>query len=381
MKSYHTIRKDAYMKKNRFLLAIPVILTCFILFASIGKGEEKKELPKNIEVTIANKENTPKVRRTEISTIAPKILNKNGYTIKEVTFEIVGLNSDDITPFIRVETFPQRLTVADNIQDKKNKAFSYALEVPEDIDLKTYELRWIVTYKDLYDEEQTLSEPFYIEVVSPNAFIGSLRLVLDKFADWSGNYGWAVIILAILLKLLLYPLNMTSMKSQSQMQKLQPKIAEINKLYKDNPQKKSEEIMKLYKEEKINPASGCLPMLPQFAVIIALYSALQGYTPLYQSSFFWLKSLGSPDPFYIFPILAGVSTFLQSSSAGQNQDPQMKTMTYMMPLFFFFIMMRFPAALSLFWTIFGILSWIQQHYFNKKNKSSAKVIAPTPKLR
>ena len=363
------------MKKNRFLLAIPVILTCFILFTSIGKGEEKKELPKNIEVTLADKDKNPRVRRTEIATIASKIHNKNGYTIKDVTLEIVGLNSNDIAPFIRMENFPQRLTVAENIPDKKNKAVNYVIEVPEDLELKTYELRWIVTYKDLYDEEQTISEPFYIEVVSPNAFIGSFRIVLDKLADWFGNYGWAVIILAILLKLLLYPLNMASMKSQSQMQKLQPKIAEINKLYKDNQQKKSEEIMKLYKEEKINPASGCLPILPQLAVLWLLYGALQGYTPLYQSSFFWLKNLGSPDPFYIFPILAGVSTYLQSASAGQNQDPQMKTMTYMMPLFFFFIMMRFPAALSLFWTIFGILSWIQQYYFNKLNKS--KVIATT----
>ncbi len=381
MKPRHNIRKDAYMKKNRLLMSIPIVLTCLILLSSIGKAEEKKELPKNIEVTFADKDKTPRVRRTEISTLTPKILNKNGYTIKDVTVEIVGIDSNDISPFIRMENFPQRLTVAENIPDKKNKVVNYAIEVPEDLELKTYELRWIVTYKDLYDEEQTLSEPFYIDVVSPNAFIGSFRVVLDKLADWLGNYGWAVIILAILIKLLLYPLNMSSMKSQAQMQKIQPKVTEINKLYKDNPQKKSEEIMKLYKEEKINPASGCLPILPQLAVLWLLYGALQGYTPLYQSSFFWLKSLGSPDPFYIFPILAGVSTFLQSASSGQSQDPQMKTMTYMMPLFFFFIMMRFPAALSLFWTIFGILSWIQQYYFNKKHKTSAKVITPTPKVR
>lgn len=381
MKPRHNIRKDAYMKKNRLLMSIPIVLTCLILLSSIGKAEEKKELPKNIEVTFADKDKTPRVRRTEISTLTPKILNKNGYTIKDVTVEIVGIDSNDISPFIRMENFPQRLTVAENIPDKKNKVVNYAIEVPEDLELKTYELRWIVTYKDLYDEEQTLSEPFYIDVVSPNAFIGSFRVVLYKLADWLGNYGWAVIILAILIKLLLYPLNMSSMKSQAQMQKIQPKVTEINKLYKDNPQKKSEEIMKLYKEEKINPASGCLPILPQLAVLWLLYGALQGYTPLYQSSFFWLKSLGSPDPFYIFPILAGVSTFLQSASSGQSQDPQMKTMTYMMPLFFFFIMMRFPAALSLFWTIFGILSWIQQYYFNKKHKTSAKVITPTPKVR
>lgn len=369
------------MKKNRFLMSIPIVLTCLILLTNIGKAEEKKELPKNIEVTFANKDKTPSVRRTEISALAPKILNKNGYTIKDVTIEIVGLEGNDIAPFIRVNTFDQRLTIADNIPDKKSKTINYPIEIPEDVELKTYELQWIVTYKDLYDEVQTLSKPFYIEVVNPNAFIATFRVLLDQLASWFGNYGWAVIILAILLKLLLYPLNMSSMKSQAQMQKIQPKIAEINKLYKDNPQKKSEEIMKLYKEEKINPASGCLPILPQLAVLYLLYGALQGYTPLYQSSFFWLKSLGSPDPFYIFPILAGVSTFLQSASSGQSQDPQMKTMTYMMPLFFFFIMMRFPAALSLFWTIFGILSWIQQYYFNKKSKTSAKVIAPTPKVR
>ena len=149
MKLCHIIRKDAYMKKNRFLLAIPVILTCFILFTSIGKGEEKKELPKNIEVTLADKDKNPRVRRTEIATIASKIHNKNGYTIKDVTLEIVGLNSNDIAPFIRMENFPQRLTVAENIPDKKNKAVNYVIEVPEDLELKTYELRWIVTYKDL----------------------------------------------------------------------------------------------------------------------------------------------------------------------------------------------------------------------------------------
>lgn len=356
------------MKKNRLLLFFPVLLTCLLLIGGNLRAEEQKELPKNIDVQI-----TSKARPSEIGQIVVKVINNNGYTIKDITVEISGKDDDSLSPFVRFEGAPVNVTVAEMIADKKNKSVTYPLEVPSETSIGTYELKWIVGYKDLYGDQQTVSESFYMEVLKPNPVIGPFRMLLDQFAGWFGNYGWAVIILALLIKLIMYPLNVSSMKSQAQMQSIQPKVAEINKLYKDNQQKKSEEMMKLYKEEKINPAAGCLPMLPQLAVLYLLYGALQGYTPLYQSSFLWLDSLGKPDPYYIFPILAGVSTFLQSVTSGQSKDPQTKTMTYMMPLFFFFIMRTFPAALAIFWTAFGVMSWGQQYLYNKSKKTNTKL--------
>lgn len=341
--------------------------------------------PNLIEVTIGDKFKVAKVRESEVGAVLIKVTN-NGQVINDVTIAISGENTDDIEPFKRIEQvnpnpatppvgtvwFAKTLEKS-IIKPAKMLQATYFFSVPKDLEQKRYTLKYKLTYKIIStskENPQAITESkediFYVEVGSPNPFVKGLRWILDMLAKL-GGYGIAVILFAIFIKVILWPLNTITMKSQSQMQHLQPKINEINKMFKDDPQRKNQEIMTLYKEEKINPASSCLYLLPQLVVLWLLYSALQGYSPLYQQSFLWLTSLGSPDPLFIFPILAGVSTFFQSLSSGQANDPQTKTFTYIMPIFFFYIMMRFPAALSIFWTIFGLVSWAQQAMYMKNH--------------
>lgn len=330
--------------------------------------------PNYIDVSVATKGNV-----SEVGNVLIKVQN-NGPLIKDVKVLFEGEKTPEIDPFKRIEvsnpnpnTPPIGTVYFAKTLDKsiipagKFLTASYFFSIPKDLEQRRYNLKYTLTYKTMVDKqlvEESKSDIFYIDIRSPNPFVLGLRWLLDMLSKF-GGYGIAVILFAVLIKIILWPLNNITMKSQAQMQQLQPKINEINQKFKDNPQQKNEAIMALYKEEKINPASSCLYLLPQLVVLWLLYSALQGYSPLYQQSFLWLSSLGSPDPLFIFPILAGVSTFFQSLSSGQASDPQTKTFTYIMPIFFFYIMMRFPAALSIFWTVFGLVSWGQQYMYMK----------------
>lgn len=330
-------------------------------------------------------------KEKEIAVIEVKIVNE-GAIIKNVRFHVEGIDSEEVLPFIRLETTPSEAgpvdvlfgkTMAEStIEAGDKKTALYYLEVPPDLEKTEYTLRVLLKFNNYQGFDEEINQEFTLNITKPNVFVSSLRWVIDYLAKYFWGYGLAIILLALLIKIVLWPLNKITMKSQHQMMSIQPKINEINKLYKTDPQKKQEAIMQLYKDEKINPASGCLPMLPQLAILMALYAALQSYTPLFKDSFLWLKSLGSPDPYFIFPILAGVTTFLQSLSSGQTKDPQSKMLVYFMPVFFFYIMMRFPAGLSLFWTVYGLFSWIQQWFFNATNKIETKaseITMPAPK--
>lgn len=330
-------------------------------------------------------------KASEVNSIVIKVVN-NGPVITDVKVSLLGELTDDVTPFTKLGNMNRKskkvsdkvtngLIVYPNETDKysiqpgKFIEAAYFITIPKDIQLKRYFFRFKVTYKTIDGKDESKEDKMYIDLKNPNNFIMALRWILDMLAKVGNNYGIAVILFAILIKIILWPLNTITMKSQAQMQKLQPKINEINTKFKDDPAKKNEEIMRLYREEKINPASSCIYLLPQLVVLWLLYSALQGYAPLFNQSFLWLKSLGSPDPLYIFPILAGVSTFFQSLSSGQANDPQTKTFTYLMPVIFFYIMMNFPAALSIFWTIFGLVSWGQQHlYMRNKPKPATSAV-------
>jgi len=331
---------------------------------------------------------------SEVGTIIVKVAN-SGPVINDVKVTLTGESSEDILPFKKLvlqkrkpkpikEGMVYYPTAEDKyiIQPGKFAESVFMISIPKEIQLnKKYFFAYKVNYKTFEGKEEFKEGKIEFAAKSPNNFIVALRIGLDMLAKVGGNnYGIAVILFAILIKVILWPLNTITMKSQAQMQKLQPRITEINTKFKDDPAKKNEEIMKLYKEEKINPASSCLYLLPQLVVLWLLYSALQGYSPLFEQSFLWLKSMGSPDPLFIFPILAGVSTFFQSLSSGQANDPQTKTFTYIMPIFFFYIMMNFPAALSIFWTIFGLVSWGQQYmYMKNKPKPATSAVEVKPR--
>ena len=187
------------------------------------------------------------------------------------------------------------------------------------------------------------------------------------------NYGLAIIFLTVAVKIALYPLSYKQMHSMKAMQKLQPKIKEIQDKYKGkDPQKMQQMIMELYKEHNVNPMAGCLPLLVQMPILIALYRSLLGfpYANAAHASFLWIKNLSIREPaeisFYILPVLAGVTTYIQSRMTTSMSDPTQRSMLYIMPLFIAYIAYQVQPGLALYWVVFNVVGSIQQYFINNR---------------
>ncbi|MBT8115125.1 MAG: membrane protein insertase YidC [Arenicella sp.] len=183
-----------------------------------------------------------------------------------------------------------------------------------------------------------------------------------------GNWGWAIILLTFLIKLVFYPLSAASYKSMAGMKKLQPRIQTLKERYKDDKQKFQMEMMALYKKEKINPAGGCLPILIQIPVFIALYWALLESVEMRQAPFaLWLQDLSAPDPYFVLPVLMGLSMWAQQKlNPAPMDDIQKKVMT-IMPIALTFLFLTFPQGLVLYWVVNNVLSMAQQWFINKQH--------------
>jgi len=209
-----------------------------------------------------------------------------------------------------------------------------------------------------------------------------LLKLLEVFYNLVHSWGWAIIILSIAIYLILFPLTLKQMRSMKEMQALQPKIAELKKLYKDNPQKLHKETLELYKEHKVNPFGGCLPLLLQMPIFFALYQALIRSIALKGSSFYWIKDLSEPDrmplpmtlpvignTINILPILMAILMFFQQkaslASTSSEYAEQQKIMLFVMPLMFGFIFYTMPAGLVLYWFVNSFLMAIYQFRMNR----------------
>ena len=184
------------------------------------------------------------------------------------------------------------------------------------------------------------------------------------------NYGLAIILLTVLIKIALYPLSAKQMRSMVLMQQLAPKVKEMQEKYKEkDPQKMQKKIMELYQQNKVNPMSGCLPLIVQLPILIALYRALLyfKYTNPAYAGFLWISNLSQVgDHLFILPLLAGVTTYLQSKMTMTTNDPTQRIMLYTMPVFIVYICTTVPAGLSLYWVVFNIMGIIQQYFVNKQ---------------
>lgn len=191
--------------------------------------------------------------------------------------------------------------------------------------------------------------------------------LLEKINGFVGNWGWSIIFLTILIKALFYPLSDKAGKSSAAMKKVQPRLQTLKERYKDDRQKFQMEMMALYKEEKINPAGGCLPILVQMPVFLALYWVLLESVELRQAPFaLWLQDLSAPDPLYILPVLMGVTQFIMFRLNPMPMDDIQKKVFMIMPIVFIFIFAGFPQGLVLYWVVNNILSMAQQWYINRK---------------
>ncbi|MDY0083276.1 MAG: membrane protein insertase YidC [Ignavibacteriaceae bacterium] len=258
-----------------------------------------------------------------------------------------------------------------------------------------------VDYKELESYGRNL-----VAIVDFGSFFG-LKFIVRPIAEYIllplflfinsfiPNYGIVLIIFSIIIKVAVYPLTKSSFQSMKKMQALQPMIAEIKEKYKDDPQKTNKETMKLYSTYGINPAGGCLPMLLQMPIFIALWGLFKSAIDLRQQPFFgWITDLSQPDVIYnigykipIFGIseisglalLMGITTFVQQKMT--VKDPKQQALVYMMPVMLTLLFMSFPSGLNLYYFMFNILSIAQQYYINHKGGKAELVPVANPKKK
>ena len=209
------------------------------------------------------------------------------------------------------------------------------------------------------------------------------------------NYGFVIVVFSLIIKIVVYPLTKQSYQSMKKMQLLQPKIAEIKEKYKDDQQKLNKETMKLYQTYGVNPAGGCLPMLLQMPIFVALWGLFRTAIELRQQPFIlWIKDLSQPDVIYnlgfklpLFGIqeisglalLMGITTFIQQKMT--MKDPKQKAMVYVMPIFLTILFMSFPSGLNLYYFLFNLFSIAQQQYINHKHDGMELVPVKNPKKK
>jgi YidC/Oxa1 family membrane protein insertase len=236
-------------------------------------------------------------------------------------------------------------------------------------------------------EDLVMNKGWYERIFRP---ISLLIIPAFKFLyRFIPNYGLVIIVFSILIKILLHPLTKKSYQSMSEMQYLQPKMTELREKYKDDAQRLNKEMMRLYKEHKINPLGGCIPMLLQMPVLISLFNVFRSTIQLRNQPFIlWINDLSAPDALYlgfelpfigdsihILPILMGLTMIWQSKMT--MTDPKQKMMVYFMPVFLIFIFYSLPSGLNLYYAIFNVLSMVQTRMIKKKMHPNGEA-APAP---
>ena len=213
------------------------------------------------------------------------------------------------------------------------------------------------------------------------ACLGGVHALLEWSGAWS--WGWAIVALTLLIKLVTWPLTAAQQRQAKKMAKFSKPLQEINEKYKDNPEKKQKELMKLYKDHGINPLAGCLPILIQMPIFFGMYTAFQTTVELRLHSFLWVQDLAAPDtlfvlggiPFNLLPILMGVTMWLSMKmTPSPSADSSQKTIILVMTLMFPLICYTMPAALTLYMTVQNLLTILQAAV--TKEEPAVEVIPP-----
>lgn len=212
--------------------------------------------------------------------------------------------------------------------------------------------------------------------------VGIVMLILTWMHETlSLAYGWVLILFGVLMRVVLFPLYQKSMRAQLAQMQVQPLMKAIQEQHKDDPQRLQQEMMKLYREHNINPLAGCLPMLLPMPILFTLFFVFQGTIEFRGVPFFWLPDLSLKDPLYIIPLLMGASMFLLSwiGQRGMEQtNPQMKMMTYVLPVVFTVMFANFPSGLNLYYTTSNIASLPQQFYLAHERRAAMAKRAAAP---
>ena len=216
-----------------------------------------------------------------------------------------------------------------------------------------------------YDLKKALDFGFFDLIAKP------MLVAMNWIFSYTHSFGWSIIILTIIIKIVLYPLTLKSFTSMKGMQKIQPLMKELQAQYKDDKQKLNQEMMKLYSEHKINPMGGCLPMVLQIPILFALYRVFFSAIELRHTPFYivgtWLPDLSAKDPYFITPILMGLSQFVMQKMTPSTGDATQQKVMLFMPVFFTILFLSFPSGLVIYWLVSNILSIAQQVYINRKD--------------
>ena len=205
-----------------------------------------------------------------------------------------------------------------------------------------------------------------------------LHVVLDFLHTLTASvglesYGFAIIILTILIKAALYPLTVKQVKSMKAMQELQPQIKKIQDKYRDNPQVLQQKTAELFQKSGVNPLAGCLPLLIQMPILMGMYYALYNFDYAGEPSFYWLPTLSEPDPLYILPVLSALTTYWsQRQTTTTDANSQMKVMMTVMPIFIGWISLSFPSGLVLYWVTMNVVQMIQQWWMYRSDGNGNK---------
>jgi YidC/Oxa1 family membrane protein insertase len=282
------------------------------------------------------------------------------------------------------ETYSASLKIPFNDQKYQKDSFTFYLgPIQYDI-LKAYNLN----FEKVVDFGSFFGLKFIIRPISEYVLLPLFKF-LHSFVP---NFGFVIILFSIIIKIALHPLTRQSLYSMRKMQLLQPKINEMKEKFKDNPQKQQQETMKLYSTYGINPMGGCLPMILQMPIFIALWSLFNNAVEIRQQPFmFWINNLSAPDvlvrlPFTIplfeiniisgLAVLMGVTMFIQQKMS--IKDPSQKALVYIMPVMFTLMFMTFPSGLNLYYFMFNLLSIIQQYYVTHKKGQEELVPVADP---
>lgn len=194
-----------------------------------------------------------------------------------------------------------------------------------------------------------------------------LHIVLNFFYSYVGNYGVAIILLTVILKLIFWPLTQKSYVSMKAMQTLQPEMKKLREKYRSDKEGLNRKMMELYKEHRVNPLGGCLPMFVQIPVFFALYKVLLDTIELRHAPFmFWITDLSIKDPYYVTPLVMGATMFIQQKLTPSTMDPMQAKMMMAMPVVFTFMFLNFPAGLVIYWLVNNLLTIFQQYLIYKK---------------
>ncbi len=276
-------------------------------------------------------------------------------------FSAAYLDKSEIMPNFSIEQSPNAPFLKGNL--------SYTTSP----DKKTFTIKSIgyIGPKDIAVLEEI--DPLLLKVVKFGFFsaIAKPLLIIMKWLNsLVNNWGWSIILLTLLVRMIVMPLHIMSFRSMKAMQKVQPLIQNLREKYKDDPMTLNREMMALMKKHKVNPMGGCLPMLLQIPVFFALYRVFSESIELYQAPFiFWIHDLSLKDPFYVLPILMAAVMYLQQKMTPSTMDPAQAKVMQFMPLIFSFMMISLPSALTLYMfvsTFFGIL---QQYLFLKDKQA------------